>query len=402
MMSKLLGKNLSRHFEENGDRYLLLFVCCYQVFQAFNQFLHYTHLRGMLWIVFSRGFLAVLALLAGIVVLKRKPITALAFEGAFVLLVVCTYLWGSPYPGYKSMAFDLLVVFIPMGLAFYCVRSDALALDYLYFSSWIIEIICIVTSVLALSSNYSLTLGGCLLLAILVMLDRFSVTRKWYDMLMVLLDLLALVLGGGRGPFVCIAVFLLILLLSRDTISVKKRLSILALLLVLAALLYVLYPYFAAAAAPLIDHFHIRSRTLRMLLSGNISFDSGRSIVWNYFLEKIRLSPLLGYGITGAWELDVPGAENAYPHCIVLELAAAFGIPLGALLTLALGAVVVRGLTQKNPEKRRLAVIFLSFLVHLLWSGSFLKTPLFFVGLASCLRSDQTGEGQDGASLPEK
>lgn len=356
----------------------------------------------MLWIVFSRGFLAVLALLAGIVVLKRKPITALAFEGAFALLVVCTYFWGSPYPGYKSMAFDLLVVFIPMGLAFYCVRSDTLALDYLYISSWIIEIICIVTSVLALSSSYSLTLGGCLLLAILVMLDRFSVTRKWYDMLMVLLDLLALVLGGGRGPFVCIAVFLLILLLSRDTISVKKRFSILALLLVLAALLYVLYPCFAAAAAPLIDHFHIRSRTLRMLLSGNISFDSGRSIVWNYFLEKIRLSPLLGYGITGAWELTIPGAENAYPHCIVLELAAAFGIPLGALLTLALGAVVVRGLTQKNPEKRRLAIIFLSFLVHLLWSGSFLKTPLFFVGLASCLRSDQTGEGQDGASLPEK
>ena len=402
MMSKLLGKNLSRHFEENGDRYLLLFVCCYQVFQAFNQFLHYTHLRGMLWIVFSRGFLAVLALLAGIVVLKRKPITALAFEGAFALLVVCTYFWGSPYPGYKSMAFDLLVVFIPMGLAFYCVRSDTLALDYLYISSWIIEIICIVTSVLALSSNYSLTLGGCLLLPILVKLDRFSVTRKWYDMLMVLLDLLALVFGGGREPFVCIAVFLLILLLSQDTISLKKRLSILALLLVLAALLYAVYPYFVAAAEPLLDRFQIRSRTLRKLLSGTILSDSGRSILWRYFLEKIRQSPLLGYGITGAWELTIPGSENAYPHCIVLELAAAFGIPLGALLTLALGAVVVRGLTQKNPEKRRLAVIFLSFLVHLLWSGSFLKTPLFFVGLASCLRSDQTGEGQDGASLPEK
>lgn len=402
MMSKLLGKNLSRHFEENGDRYLLLFVCCYQVFQAFNQFLHYTHLRGMLWIVFSRGFLAVLALLAGIVVLKRKPITALAFEGAFALLVVCTYFWGSPYPGYKSMAFDLLVVFIPMGLAFYCVRSDTLALDYLYISSWIIEIICIVTSVLALSSSYSVTLGGCLLLPILVKLDRFSVTRKWYDMLMVLLDLLALVFGGGREPFVCIAVFLLILLLSQDTISLKKRLSILALLLVLAALLYAVYPYFVAAAEPLLDRFQIRSRTLRKLLSGTILSDSGRSILWRYFLEKIRQSPLLGYGITGAWELTIPGSENAYPHCIVLELAAAFGIPLGALLTLALGAVVVRGLTQKNPEKRRLAVIFLSFLVHLLWSGSFLKTPLFFVGLASCLRSDQTGEGQDGASLPEK
>ena len=78
-------------------------------------------------------------------------------------------------------------------------------------------------------------------------------------MLMVLLDLLALVLGGGRGPFVCIAVFLLILLLSRDTISVKKRLSILALLLVLAALLYVAYPYFAAAADPLLDRFHIEA-----------------------------------------------------------------------------------------------------------------------------------------------
>ena len=94
----------------------------------------------MLWIVFSRGFLAVLALLAGIVVLKRKPITALAFEGAFALLVVCTYFWGSPYPGYKSMAFDLLVVFIPMGLAFYCVKATP-AFGLPVFSSWIIEII---------------------------------------------------------------------------------------------------------------------------------------------------------------------------------------------------------------------------------------------------------------------
>ena len=401
IMQKLTGQTLSRHVEEKGDVYLLLFVCCYLVFQAFNQFLHYAGLRGMVWIALSRGILAVLALLAGSVVLKRKAIIALVFEGAFVLLVLCTYFWGSPYPDYRSMAFDLLVVYIPMGLAFYCTESVSLALDVLYISSWIIEIICIVTSVLALSSRYSVTLGSCLLLPILIKLDRFSVSRRWYDLLMALLDMMALVFGGGRGPFVCIVVFLLILLLTRDTVSVKKRLSILVLLLVLAALLYVLYPYFAAAAAPLIDHFHIRSRTLRMLLSGNISFDSGRSIVWNYFLEKIRLSPLLGYGITGAWELDVPGAENAYPHSIVLELVAAFGIPIGALLTLALGAVIIRGLRQKNPGKRRLAIIFLSFHVHLLWAGSFLKTPLFFVALAACLRPESKKE-ELSAAPPEE
>ena len=392
IMQKLTRQTLSRHVEEKGDIYLLLFVCCYLVFQAFNQFLHYINMRGLVWIVLSRGILAVLALLAGIVVLHRKAIFALLVEGAFVLLLLFTYLWGSPYPSYKSLAFDLLVVFLPMGLAFYCTESDSLSLDFLYISSWIIEIICIVTSVLALSSQYSVTLGSCLLLPILIKLDRFFVSRRWYDLLMALLDMMALVFGGGRGPFVCIVVFLLILLLTRDTVSVKKRLSILALLLVLAALLYVLYPYFTAAAAPLIDHFHIRSRTLRMLLSGKISSDSGRSIIWNYFLEKIRLSPLLGYGITGAWELNLPGSVNAYPHSIVLELVTAFGIPIGALLTLALGAIAIRGLRQKNPEKRRLAIIFLSFHAHLLWSGSFLKTPLFFVALAACLRPEKREE----------
>lgn len=400
-MQKLTRQTLSRHLEEKGDIYLLLFVCCYLIFQAFNQFLHYINMRGMLWIVLSRGILAVLALLAGIVVLHRRAIFALLVEGAFVLLILCTYLWGSPYPSYKSLAFDLLVVFLPMGLAFYCVENDSLALDYLYVSSWIIEIICIVTSVLALSSTYSVTLGTCLLVPILVKLDRFFVSRRWYDLLMVLLDIMALVLGGGRGPFICILVFLFITLLTRDTISVKKRLSILALLLVLAALLYVAYPRFTAAAAPLMDRFQVKSRTLRMLLSGKIAHDSGRSIVWNYFLEKIRQSPFIGYGITGAWELDVPGAENAFPHNIVLELLTAFGIPIGALLTLALGAAVFRGLTSKNPERKRIAIIFLSFNAHLLWSGSFLKTPLFFVAMASCLKPNRK-EKRASAALPKE
>lgn len=402
MMPKLSRKSLSRHFEENGDRYLLLFVCCYLVFQAFNQFLHYTHLRGMVWIVFSRGFLAVLALLAGIVVLKRKPITALAFEGAFAVLLLCTYFWGSPYPDFKSFSFNLLVIYIPMGLSFYCVESDTRILDYLYFSSWIIEIICIVTAFLAMSAGYSSTMSACLLVPILVKLDRFNVSRKWYDLLMVLLDLMAIFLGGSRGPFLCVAVFLLIMLISNDRLSVRKRISIIALLIVLAALLYAVYPSLVALGEPLIERFDIQSRTLKLLLSGAIGYDSGHIPLWRYFLGKIRESPLIGYGVTGSWDFVSSSSNHSYPHNIVLELLMAFGIPIGTLLTLLIGAIAVRGLTQKNPKKRRIASIFVANLAHLLWSGSLFTTPLFFVGMASCLRPERKGEGEAAAPQQEE
>ena len=91
-----------------------------------------------------------------------------------------------------------------------------------------------------------------------------------------------------------------------------------------------------------------------------------------------------------------------YPHNIVLELLMAFGIPIGTLLTLLIGAIAVRGLTQKNPKKRRIASIFVAYLAHLLWSGSLFTTPLFFVGMASCLRPERKGEGEAAAPQQEE
>ena len=57
---------------------------------------------------------------------------------------------------------------------------------------------------------------------------------------------------------------------------------------------------------------------------------------------------------------------------------------------------------QKNPKKRRIASIFVAYLAHLLWSGSLFTTPLFFVGMASCLRPERKGEGEAAAPQQEE
>lgn len=369
-----------KHVVFIDDKYCMLFICAYLILQSVNNLLYSAGLNGTMWNYFSKGLLAVLSLRAWITILKRNSLAAIMVESFAGLLLLYSYFYADTQQIFNSIAFNLLLVYIPMGLAYYSITDTSLITEYLYITAWLIELICLANAVFFPSNTYSMSIGYVLLLPLLIRLDRIFASVKWYDMVLSVVDLIIIIIVASRGPLICISFFVLVRVLFSNALSIKRRLAYVFLLTVFAIIVYSNYFSIVNALFLALERRGIQSRTIRLLLSGQIGYDAGRISIQNHYLNMIRQSPFIGHGIAGSWDY------SSYPHNIAIELFLAFGIPLGAIALFGIIIITVKGLFQKNASERRIAQIFVSDLISLIWSGSFVMSPLFFVGLASCLK----------------
>ena len=91
----------------------------------------------------------------------------------------------------------------------------------------------------------------------------------------------------------------------------------------------------------------IESRTLLLLLEGQITNDSGRSEIHNQLFEEILKKPLLGYGSFGG----IYSSNIHQPHGLVYDMLASFGI-LGTVVLMV--CLVLR--TAKLVKSGKLAL----------------------------------------------
>ena len=208
--------------------------------------------------------------------------------------------------------------------------------------------------------------------------DRFTLFRSMFYKLLciclLVIQIIGFIIPGGRGGAVLGVTYLLYILLIRFSLrNVKYLLTIIGFLSFLVITLVVIWPFLIQNSAFQSGFF----RVTQFIDSGvgiNWTGTSGRDIIYRNALEIIIQRPVLGYGIFGMWDVSY------YPHNFFLEVLLQGGIVylIIALIILYLFARKLTRLIKKDRRYRILFVLFIYPFVMLMFSGTYLSTPIFW------------------------
>ena len=208
----------------------------------------------------------------------------------------------------------------------------------------------------------------------------FIERQKIKDFIISVFSVLFILLYCSRGPLLCWIFLIIISLLCLNSIKPIRRYALVFVGCIAIVSLAMSYEYYLYILKGISDVFSVNSRSISLLLNGEISHSSGRNVLLAYFIEKIKSNPVIGYGAFGAWP-----SPGEYPHNIFVELIVSFGIPLGLILLLGILFIIIRGILVSDMYTQKLIILFLSMSVSLLVSGSFLTNWHFYVCIALCL-----------------
>ena len=274
-------------------------------------------------------------------------------------------------------------IYIPLAFAAYYIKDKQKFVQTLYFISWI-SVPLLILSLYIASQNcakYDMTSGYLLLLPLLVFTLFFIERLKIYDLCMCFFSVLSIILYCSRGPILCLIFLIVVSLLCLKSIKTFYRFALIFLSCMIVAILAINCDFLVSVIKRISNIFNITSRSISLFLQGEgISHLSGRDVLLEYFIGKIKDSPLIGYGAFGAWP-----SPGEYPHNIFIELLVSFGIPIGSMISLGMLFILIQGLTTNNIYAQKLILVFMSMSASLLVSGSFLMNWHFYVCIALCL-----------------
>ena len=231
--------------------------------------------------------------------------------------------------------------------------------------------------------TYSVAFGYNVLFFLLFFFYSALLYKRRSDILATLIGVGLILSYGSRGPILCIAIFVLLMVvktLRENKISRRKTVGMIAAVLLLFAF-FVFYEQIIALIALLLLRLHISSRFITKLLNGTITSDSGRSDIWQAALEMIRDNPF-GYGAMGSRPVISSIVIAGYPHSIILEFLIDFGVFVGGGLLLFLAVRAFTILFRKENEWGGVFVPLFAAACSLLMSLTFWSTPAFWACLA--------------------
>jgi O-antigen ligase len=301
---------------------------------------------------------------------------------------------------YSSSMFGQFVLFcIPSAMvALYYARRNSVSSIVKWIDVWMlvlsasffIKIPALVSNVMNQTAWYSQAMSydaACAILLNLYMMvfgkqyvrfnffnSSFYKTARWF---LLLLQFVALILGGGRGAIVVVIVGVICLMPTlRKQIHQGFFVFFVAVLFLIVGF-YFVYQKGDNSFTYVLDKNLTRS--FSMLDDSKTMYErtSGRNYVYSNSIDAIVKSPFIGYGLFRYVEEIRP---QPYPHNILLEWALQYGI-LFAIVCLFFVFVLIHKYNIGRKRNNQLAILtpmmVVSF-VQLLFSGSYMQTPLFW------------------------
>lgn len=299
--------------------------------------------------------------LAILITLSRRPariIIGYLITAFLLLLTLVVHPDNTPFVISQGTRF-LLPVVLPSFLCLTTVYNYDTFEKTLYYVSWatmalvLLYVFGFFTGIVSISS-YNMAFSFACVLPFVV----FYSHRRYYDWIACLLLFVVVIAIGARGPALCMLVYVII-----DMFQHKSKWRVLV--LVIGVAFMVLLPLFMNW----LDTIGISSRTLNMLMAGNIISETGRSGIRQHFYEELLNHPVLGIGFFG----DRLYGETAYCHNILLEIVLDFGILVGGGLLIT-GIIVLISIYKKSDSEKKSMIIkyFCAFLLPFMTSGSYL------------------------------
>ena len=326
--------------------------------------------------VLLSGILMIFAIMFS---LRRAPLRFILVYGA-VLMLLCAHIILFPqnieYIKTEASRF-LLPMVIPSALCLSTITNIENAEKALYVISWVTLVFVIYYIVeffkgSFIIESYNMSFSyGCLLPMV-----SFYRQRKLIDYLIAILLLVIVLAIGSRG-----AAIVFIFYVFYDIFQSNKKWSLIFIVGIL--LLFLSLPTLSIY----LDTIGINSRTLTLLANGDINQDSGRSVIYNYFINLLNTHPLLGLGLFG----DRVYLDGYYCHNIFLEMLLNFGY-LGVLFIWPVILIIIGWIyvNSNKINKNRIVCYTIVLIGPLLVSHSYLTYVEFgiYCGFLSLILKD--------------
>ncbi len=232
--------------------------------------------------------------------------------------------------------------------------------------------------------QYSLSFGYSMLLPSIIFLYLFLKERKIFNLSLGVIGLILILLNGSRGAMIMPIIFgglMMINNIVKNKDVSWKILKITAITLMLVMII-VFWDDLMRRLISFAAGLGIKSRTIEMLMSGDISNNNGRSAIWIAVITAIKEGGIFGYGTFGDRPFVYPIHYVAYSHNLVLEIICSYGI-IGIIIC---GTIVVNTVRMiffcRDNQFREIFIIFVSVAAQLLFSMSFWYVWEFWAAIA--------------------
>ena len=213
---------------------------------------------------------------------------------------------------------------------------------------------------------------------------------KLYKVISVIISVMLVlltILAGGRGAFVLLVFYFIIAMNYVFNQINRRRLSkILNFLLFMVLIIFIIYyivslygslPMFKEGFDRAIAYLDFSAKRID-LQEGS----SGRNLIYLQALSLIKEKPFFGYGLFRY--MYIPGLLSVYPHNIFLQILLQGGVVFFSIAFGFLGYIFLKliRMIRLNNHNRFILFLWMYPLTMLLFSGSYVHTPLFWYCLS--------------------
>ncbi len=317
---------------------------------------------------------------------KRKAAVLVFFALVFVFYILISLTWtvGIVYAQQKALYFSTLTLWSLVACAFIIASDKKRLIRFirflLVFAIWIaiestLEYLKGGHDVInAMNSNYlalGYTLGmGLLISAAYGFLSENSRLKRTFMFMLALYFMFLLMVMGGRGPLLSLAISLFIpLSFGSNLVEINK-----SKLKKYAAFITVLFLSIFFISFYLYLKDSLTSTLYRLLLFLEPGMGTSAGTRMDYYLTSEKLwvlKPLLGYGI-GSWPIlkGLPDM-NSYPHNLIFEILVELGLT-GLILFGSIVFVALKGFKRSHNSRN----IFLGSVILMMFVNAFVGAML--------------------------
>lgn len=298
-----------------------------------------------------------------------------------------------------------------LGICAYSINNYLILHNILIKYSWLITFILSLIIFFPnkqINEEYNMFFSYAMGLPLLLHLNVFIDSKKNLYLFVAIYEFILILLFGSRGIILAIILFILFKFIEADLSPLKKILySFIGIVLLLA--FSINFNKIGQGIISFLDSKGLYSRTLTLFFrDNNLLHLSDRDYIWKKCIELINEKPTLGWGVAGEVEplerkLGLIAVQT-YPHNIALEMMLNFGVIIGIILFLLVLLSIIKILKDNNDQNHKnLMILFycLGF-VPLLMSGTYLKSPEFFILIFLLLASFNKNKTPQYESLYSK
>lgn len=241
--------------------------------------------------------------------------------------------------------------------------------------------------------SYNMFFGFNLVVPCMMHLNEFLRIKKKAYIILFLIELLAIIFFGNRGALIPILFFVVYRIFYS---SKRTKIKIFVICCSISIALFIIFQgKIIQGFNNILVSYGIQSRTLTMFMLGNITDDTGRSLIWEISRDMVVQKPFLGWGLGGEFShiSKAMGSSVVHqsfsPHNGIVQNFVNFGIIGGILSSLLFIIPLFRINKIKDYYRKSLVLIFGSFMIVCFVSASgFFTEPGIALFIYLYLRKD--------------